>query len=297
MWLLFALLSPFFWSIVHVLDRHCVEQIFARPWMGVITSSLASILVLVSMPFAFPFVVWELPSAEVVVLALVIGGLIQLSQVFYFQALEHSEAGIVAAYWNMTPALVPVATYFVLGKVLPGWQCIGIAILIVASVLFCLMDTSLRGGRHSFLLMLAASLLQTAALLIEKHVFDEITFFVGFLLITIGIIVSGSAPLLISRVRRVFFKNMATVRPAIPIILGIEVVNLIALFLSQRAVSLGDPSLVAAVESSIPAYTFLITLLLLAATKRRYGDKQVRHWIELKFFMVAVMVCGVWFVS
>ena len=42
MWLVFALLSPLFWAIVTVLDRHCVERIFDRPWMGVITSALAS---------------------------------------------------------------------------------------------------------------------------------------------------------------------------------------------------------------------------------------------------------------
>jgi len=37
-WLAFALVSPAFWAIVHVLDSYCVDKVFDRPWIGVITS-------------------------------------------------------------------------------------------------------------------------------------------------------------------------------------------------------------------------------------------------------------------
>jgi len=296
MWLLFALLSPLFWAIVHVLDRHCVERVFNRPWMGVITSALASLVVFLSVPFALGFMEWRLPPWEIVGFALLAGALIQLSQGFYFQALEYTEAGIVAAYWNMTPALLPLASYLALGKVLAGWHYVGIALLVVSSVCFCLLDTNARGRWQSFFLMLAASLIQVAALLIEKRVFDGGAFFMGFLLITVGIIVTGAAPLLIPSVRAAFIGNMATLRPAIPMIVGIEIANLIALLMSQRAISLGDPSLVAAVESSIPAYTFVLAVLLLAMTKR-FGDDEARHWLPFKLALVVVMAVGVWRVS
>jgi hypothetical protein len=39
----YALLSPLLWAIVHLLDWYCVEQIFEKPWMGGIFSSLALI--------------------------------------------------------------------------------------------------------------------------------------------------------------------------------------------------------------------------------------------------------------
>ena len=89
---------------------------------------------------------------------------------------------------------------------------------------------------------------------------------------------------------------MATLRPAIPLIIGIEVANLIALFMSQRAIDLGVPSLVCAVEASIPAYTLLLAILLLAITKR-FGDEEARNWLFPKLLLVAIMVFGVWLVS
>jgi len=264
--------------------------------MGVITSALASVVVFLAVPFALPFIEWRLPAWEIVGLALLAGALIQLSQAFYFQALENTEAGIVAAYWNMTPTLVPLASFWVFGTVLAGWHYVGIAVLVVSSVCFCLVDTNLRGRWQTFLLMLAASVVQAVALLIEKHIFEEATFFVGFLLITVGIIVSGSAPLLIPGVRRAFSNNMVTLRPAILMIVCIEIANLVALFMSQRAIDLGLPSLVAAVEASIPAYTFVLAIVLLA-TAKRYGDEEARHWLVFKFVLVAVMAVGVWLVS
>ena len=264
--------------------------------MGVITSSLLSVVVFLAIPFAFPFIVWRLPAWEIACLALLAGALIQLSQAFYFHALENTEAGIVAAYWNMTPTLVPLASYLILGTVLATWHYVGIAALVLSSVCFCLVDTNLRGRWRSFLLMLAASVIQTGALLAEKHVFEEATFFVGFLLITVGIILSGSAPLVVPSVRRTFSKNMATLRPAIPMIVGIEIANLIALFMSQRAIDLGVPSLVAAVEASIPAYTFVLAIVVLALTNR-FGDEESRNWLVAKLLLVGFMALGVWLVS
>ena len=223
------------------------------------------------------------------------GVLIQLSQAFYFQALKHSEAGIVAAYWNMVPALLPLASFLLFSSAMAGWQYAGVCILVLASVCFCLVDTNLRGRRQSLFLMAGASAVQVVAILIEKYVFEEGTFFVGFLLITLGIILVGSAPLLMPTVRTAFSRKMLTLRPAIPMILGIEIANLIALFMSQRAVALGVPSLVLAVEATLPAYPFALGILLLATT-RRFGDVDARRWLGVKLTLVPVMAFGVWLV-
>ena len=107
MWLVFALMAPFFFAVVHVLDSYCVSDIFEKPWVGGLTSSLATVVViLMAMPFVLPFIEWSLPPSKIILLALLAGGLIQASQFLYFQALSYSEAGIVAAYWNMIPAIL-----------------------------------------------------------------------------------------------------------------------------------------------------------------------------------------------
>ena len=291
MWLVFALSSSLCWAVVHVLDAHCVKRVFDRPWMGVITSALASVVAVLLIPFVVPFVSWHVPSWEIVLLALLAGGLIQFSQGFYFQALAHSEAGIVAAYWNITSVFLPVASFAILGEVLAQWHYFGIGLLVVASVAICLLDGNIEARWRSLFLMVIASCLQVAALLIEKHVFDHSPFFVGFLIITAGIVLCGSLPLVLPSVRTAFKNNMMALRPVIALIVAIEVINLAALFLSQRAISLGVPSLVAAVESTIPAYTLLLSFVL-ALTTKRLGDPKALRRLPAKLLLVAVMAIG-----
>jgi drug/metabolite transporter (DMT)-like permease len=295
-WLFFALCSPFFWAVVHVADAHCVERVFHRPWMGVITSSLASLIVVLVIPFAYPFAQWEMPRWNSAVFFVVAGLLVQISQAFYFQALSHSEAGIVAAYWNMTPALLPAAAFVFVGSVLRPHHYLGIAILIAASIAFCLAEDDRATRWRGLFLMLAASIFQVAALLLMNAGYERSRFFVGFLLTTFGVIAAGSAPLMFSVVRKAFRENFDQLRPALPVVLGIELVNLVALFMSQKALDLGVPSLVAAVETTIPAYTFALALVLLAAAPK-FGDERVTSRLPMKLLLVAVMATGVWLVS
>ncbi|MGZ8185548.1 MAG: EamA family transporter [Methylobacter sp.] len=296
MWLFYALLGPPFCAIVHVLDSHCVENVFDRPCMGVITGSLASLVIFLAVPFVMPFVIWKLPEWNVIVLALLAGSLIQLSQGFYFKALQYSEPGIVAAYWNFIPILLPLASYYLLDEVLTFWQYAGIGILIFTSVCFCLLDSCLQGKLYSFLLMLAACIVQVITMLIQKMVFEQGSFFICFLIVMVGIIGSGALPLLIPDIRKAFCKNTGTLRPAIPMLIGIEVVNWVALYTALRAVDLGDPALVAAVETTIPGYTFALTLLL-GATTKRFDRKEARQRLPIKLALVAAMTVGVWQVS
>jgi len=296
MWLLFALLTPLFWSLVHIADSHCVEEIFEKPWMGVITSSLASTVVFLVIPFAAPFIHWELPPPYIICLGLFAGVLIQLSQAFYFNALSYTETGIVAAYWNMTPALIPFLSYLIFRDILGFPEYLGISLLIVASVLMCMLDTNFHARWNSFFLMFSASLFQAFALLIEDKVFQHASYINGFLLITLGLVLAGSAPLLFKNVRKTFSRNAHLLKPAINIFIAIEVLNLFALATSQRAIYLGNPSLVAAVETSVPAYTFLLSLILIFFSSR-FGDIETLKHLPVKFGLVGLMVLGVFLVA
>jgi hypothetical protein len=144
-------------------------------------------------------------------------------------------------------------------------------------------------------LMLVASMIQVAALMIMKAGYTDAPFFVGFLYVTLGIVLTGAAPLTHRGVRNAFRLNMAALRPAFGLIVGIEMLNLIALFMSQRAIDLGVPSLVAAVEATIPAYTFALSILLTLAT--RFGDRRAAERMPWKLVLVGAMAIGVFLVS
>ena len=61
MWLFYALLGPPFWALVHILDSHCVGEVFDRPWVGIVTSSLATAVIVLFLPFILPVDDWLFP--------------------------------------------------------------------------------------------------------------------------------------------------------------------------------------------------------------------------------------------
>lgn len=296
MWIAFALLTPFFWAIVHLLDSHCIEEVLEKPWMGIVTSAFASLLVFIPLPFLLFFFSWQLPSTSVILLALLAGVLIQISQAFYFKSLSYSEAGIVASYWNITPALLPIAGYLILRQTLELPQYAGIATLITTSVFFCLADNELLTRWRVFFLMLTASILQVGALMLEDYVYTQASYFVGFYLVVTGLIITGISPLLFRRAQIRFKSNLVRLKKSAVLFLLIETANLCALATSQKAISLGDPSLVAAVETSVPAYTFIMSLIFLLFGSK-FGDAATYHKLHIKFILVIFMIIGVWLVS
>ena len=295
MWLFFALLTPVFWSFVHVLDSHCVERVFEKPWMGVITSALASTVVFILIPFILPEILNNPPQLIYILAALFAGFLIQVSQLLYFKSLEHSEAGIVAAYWNFTPALLPFAGFFLAHDLLPINKYIGIGVLVTASVLMCTLDTNFDKRWLTFFWMLIASICQVFALLLEDAVYNNVSYLLGFFMTTSGIVITGILPFVSKHVRGVFSRNMHRLKPAMHIFFGIEIINLCALATSQRAISLGNPSLVAAVETTVPGYTFLLSIVLLRFWPS-LGDNEAYNKLFQKLLLVALMVIGVWLV-
>ena len=298
MWLVYSLFAPFFFAIVHVLDSYCVEDIFERPWMGMVTSAFASLIVFAPLPYILPFVDWSWPAWNIILLALLAGALIQLSQGLYFQALSYSEAGIVAAYWNMVPAMLPLLSFTILHQILSLSEYTGILILIVASTFVLLIDTNLKFRITSFILMTIASFMQASAYLLLDYAYKFIPFLQAFLIMTVGLIVIGISPLLIKRVRQIFINSVNTLNNIRRLIISIEFFNLLGLAAAQKAVSLGNPSLVAAVETTIPAFAFAISISFLSFRKTAlFGDPKSYYNLPLKILTIIIMCIGVWIVS
>jgi len=218
--------------------------------------------------------------------------LIQASQALYFQSLARSEAGIVAAYWNLVPAILPAVAFVVLGRVFGVVQYAGILVILVASVTMCLLDGHLRTRWQSFLLMLGAAVLQVVALLSLDRIYDSLPYFEVFLLTVGGIVACGCAPLVFRRARIVFRRNAGRLLSCWRLLVGIEVINLCALAASHKALQLGYPSLVEAVESTIPAFCFGLSVTLCRLAPR-FGDTESLQQIGWKLACVACMVLGV----
>jgi drug/metabolite transporter (DMT)-like permease len=292
MWIQFALFSSFLWAIVHILDEHCVDKIFSKPWIGVVTSSGISVGILLLISILNVTII--VPNWNNLLICLTIGAIIQLSQLFYFHALDCSDSGTVSAYWNLTPVFLPFISYWLFGYLINENSCIGIVLLVFASIGLCLID-KFNGRWNTLFLMSIAAALQTVVVLLEKYVFDRTDFSGAFLSITVGIIISGLASLMIKKVRLILFQDLPKIKKALPILISIELINWAALYTGQTAVRLGNPSLVSAIEASTPAYAFGISLLI--ATLQRQTDIDTRRKLPIKWGFVGVMMMGIWLIG
>lgn len=295
MWIFFALAAPFFWALVHVLDEYCVDHVLEEPWMGVVTSSLASVIVYFMIPFVLPGIDWQSVQYHWLALAFFVGILIQLSQFFYFTALSYSEAGIVAAYWNFVPAFLPIVGYLVFKDILTTKEYIGILVLITASTSMCLLDFHHKTRSKTLVLMLAGSFFQVVAYTLMTPIYQHVDFYLAYLVIISGLIFCGALPLLVSRIRKSIFLTFKSKGKTTIFFLIIELANLAALGCAQMAIKLGDASLVAAVETTIPAFVFMLSILWIRRMK--VSSEALFNNFALKMAIVGVMVLGVWLVS
>lgn len=283
-----------FFALVHVLDDFCVDDVFAKPWFGVITSSLCSLIVFTVIPFFEPFVDTQTINSWLLLQAFIAGIFIQISQFFYFQSLSYSEAGIVAAYWNFVPAIMPFANFLLIGDILHLYQYIGLVILIVCSIALCLLDTNLQSRWKTLFVMFLASILQVIAIFIEKKIFAQVSFGVGYIFITLGIVVAGMLPLAFYKIRTEFLKSSNILVGMAKLFIMIEIINLVALLFSQLAVSHGNPSLVVAIETMMPAHAFIFSFI---ASIVIYKGKILPLYFPQKILFSLCMIIGVYLIS
>ena len=292
MWIQYALFSSFLWAIVHILDEHCVDSIFSKPWLGVITSSGISAGIFLLVPFLNQPII--LPSWDVAIICLLTGAIIQLSQVYYFRALDCSDSGTVSAYWNLTPTFLPVISYWLFGYIITGNNYIGIGLLLVASIGLCAIDKFESKWDTLYLMSIAASL-QTGVVLLEKYIFDRSQFFGAFLTISMAIVMTGLLSLGMRSVRVSLVKDLPKIKKALPVFIIIELINWAALYTGQSAVKMGIPALVSAIEASIPAFAFGISLTVMGLHHKI--DAETRRKLPIKWAMVALMMVGVWLIG
>ena len=295
MWLIFALIAPFFWAVVHVLDEYCVDEVLEQPWMGVVTSAAATLVAYAVLPFVILFFDVSHYSWTWICLGISVGVIIQLSQVLYFNALSYSEAGIVAAYWNFIPAILPLASFLLFRDILSISEYTGIIILILSSIVICLLDYHVVTRINTLVYMLFAALMQVVAYLLMTILYENQSFIISFYSVISGIVLVGLCPLLFSYPRKVFRRSMHKIYPNAGFFILIEICNILGLGFAQMAVKLGDASLVSAVETTTPAFTFLLSVLWI---KRMKSSQDALHnHIFLKILTILAMTIGVWFVS
>lgn len=301
MWIAISLVSAVCFAVVHLVDEYCVDEILDKPHLGTITSALASVSVFFAVPFVLPAIgKFEAPVGSNILLCLIVGTLIQINQALHFKALSYSEAGTIASYWNMVPAILPIVSYIIFGKVLEVSHYQGIYLIVLSSLGLCLLDTKSSGNFIALFLIMSGVILQVFAFLLMEIIFKSTHFYVGFLFITSGMILTGLSPLVLKKTRKAFQCNLSRIVQSLHIFICIEIINLVAYGALQRAIQLSsEAALVAAIDATAPGFAFLISLFFLNNKwfLRKRKMYKSNNTFYLRFINVGIMAFGVWMIS
>lgn len=297
MWVLVSLLAPLLLALVHIFDGHFIGNVFERPWMATIISSIASTIVFFTIPIFLPLAGNTWPEISIIGIGILTGILVQANQTLYFQTLAHAEAGIVATYWALSPIILPLMNFLIFGEILSYFSYIGIVCLVASSLIISLSDSNLEKRWKSFSLGLTGALISVLEYLLMEKVFNHTSFYIGFIIINIGVVFGGLLPLAIKEARTVFRRNIHALHGITKIFLMLEIINLIAYAAMEYGVKYGNSSVVAAIEGTTPGFTFLLSIIIYLFISKKIGGFHALNNLSLKFFGIVLMMSGIWLVS
>ncbi|TSC98435.1 MAG: EamA-like transporter family [Candidatus Peregrinibacteria bacterium Greene1014_49] len=296
MWILLALAASICFAVVYLLDEYCIDEVLDKPWMAVITSATASIIVFLPLPYILPFINWQWPPAKIIALGIFSGMLIQVSQLLYYNALAKTNAGIVATYLNLTTAILPIVSFILFGTVLTPYQYIGIILLIFASNTMLLADHNYETRTSALFLTIGVSLIQTAVYLIQDYIYEITSFIVSYFLLTVGLMSVGIFACCLRPIRQKMYEEKNKILSSFKLFFGIGCLDLFAIAFAQKSIQIGHPSLVSAIETTIPGFTFIITFCAISIFGIKY-DEKIFSGIGKKFASLSMMIMGVYLVS
>lgn len=301
-WLLLALLAPFFWALVNVIDAYFVKGIYENEYDGIIISGIFQILPWALIPI--------LGMGEIKIggaLWAVAGGFLYMfGTFFYFRALfAHADAALVIIIWSTVGVVVPMAEAVIFGERLALTQYIGIAIAFLGTALLAA-DSGIRQKKLGkiYANMVWAVIFVTASMIIEDKAYEQVSFWNGTLFISLGSFLCG----IFFWIIRPGEKNSHIVlaKKYYKIFFMAEMLALIGMIVHYKAIESGPVSLVSAVENVQPAWIMGISLAICFFAKFfRFGNAeaiqamktdQLASW-KTKIIAVVIMAIGIYLVS
>lgn len=308
LWLPIAFAAPILWALVSVLDLYLVHGLYQDEWDGTLISGAFQI---------FPWLLVALgvlrfnaPPTEAILFALAGGGMFLASFFFYFRALFcYADSPLIHVLWNVAVIVVPIMAWAWSDERLQPVHYLGIVLAFLGSSLF-----AARGGllRQGFLrvagTMVWAVLLLSASMVLQKEAYRHASnqFLDVYLIFSLGVVAAAAALAMLkpkttmARIRRFAgFKNRY-----ITLLVVAEGVSFIGTVFSQRAIDLSpSPSFVAAIESSVPVFVMLLSLLLTSIFVRLGHEQastmfrnQTLGWRQ-KLMAIVLMSSGIYCIA
>ena len=296
MWLLFAFSGPILWAASTHIDKYLIERYFKNSDTAVLMVFTAFIGLLM-LPFILFFEPATLQLSFISIVIMIVSGIFYMgAMLFYLQALQSSEASIVAPLFQMSILFTFLLGYLILGEKISVMHALGAGVIILGALSLSL-DSSFHFKalklRTLFFMLLSTFVLALSLVIFKffaiREQFWSTTFwtYVGEAFFGIGI-------LLIPKYWRQFKILLKTNTKSLLTINGVnELINLGGSLGARFASLLAPVALVSAISSTTSMFVFIFGVLLTVFIPRLAQEDISRKNLLQKGTAVILVTAGV----
>jgi drug/metabolite transporter (DMT)-like permease len=299
-WLPIALVAAAMTSAVNIADKIVIERYFRDSWSFPFFIAaflgLYSILILLLRASLGQF---QLPSAPILLIALLPGLLQFASSFFYTRAMLRADAATVAALNQVIPLFALLWGWIFFGNVFSPVNYFGLALLVVCCAILGMEQAP---GSHRFQLnpavwlVIIGALLRSLGDLSIKLTLNDQDFWNTFALSRAVLLPISLLMLATPGYRRILVRLLKERgRRVVPGMAVFEAIAMIPLVLSVLAYSLGPLALVTAVLYSTPLFVLLLTTLMNRLRPGFVPERAGQLGLGARFVLIAGALIGVLF--
>jgi drug/metabolite transporter (DMT)-like permease len=304
-WFFIALLAPFLWSLVNMIDLYFVESIYENEYDGTVFTGFAQIILWLTVPF-FGLVV---PDWRTIILAMLGGFSLVTAYFFYFKVLfVTGDATQMQILWNAVAISVPILAFIFLGEKLTLIQYFGIVITFFGAMYVAFNNKIKRKNSGKIVLItLGVILFWSLYMIFSREVYSRTSFHGGIMFFSLGSILAGAFFYLLRIKKHGTGKLIAVGKKYFLWFFLVEGLTLMGVITSQRAIDLSPAvSLVAVVESIQPVFIILVSAIIFAVfslfsrrnkeiAKKIYDEQLVG--IGSKIYAIIIMAVGIYMIN
>lgn len=299
LWVFITITAYFFHALNAVFDKFLLSERIPRPSNYAFYVGVFGLFSLILIPFGDFF----LPSLPQILKAFISGGAFTLALFLFFIAMKHGEASRVSTMiGGFSPVFVLILSYFFLGSGLGGKDFFAFIILMAGGVLISFKKSSLEfnqwGIIKTIFITVLASLIFAVSYVSAKSIFNELPFINGFIWTRIGGFIASLIFLIPGDVRKSILQ--------LPQIAGINTAGLFLLnkffgalgfFLISYAISLGNVSLINAMQGVEYALIFVITIFFSSRYPLLLEEKISKSVIKQKISAILLISFGLFLLA
>lgn len=294
-WLYLALLAPFLYALVNLLDDNLLKFIYKTPYAGAAISGAFGI-VPAAVVLLFGLNGANL-SLSLVLLSLMAGFMTIVSYFFYFKGFETANPSVVAALLSLSPVLIPFAAHFIVNERLTTTEIAGFALVILAAFAYTLTDIKKLTISKALLPVLTAAVLVDIVSVTNKYIYERADFYSAYIYFSLGMLLGGIFFACLQHLvhQKISAKKLYKQKSYILVfgLASVELLNLAAEFAHDRAISLGSVSLVNALENLQPLYVLLVAVALYPKWPQYFREAGEGN-LRIKLALALLMVGGIY---